>query len=93
MKNGQRMYLNLASHPARNLRLFISLAGVLGAHLLLILILGVIALIATHKIAYRFSSNLMVDQTRGAFNICQKSLAEDGMDSKRLSAFLRQANI
>lgn len=41
MKNGQRMYLNLASHPARNRRLFISLAGVLGALLLLLLILGV----------------------------------------------------
>lgn len=40
MKNGQRMYLNLASHPAKNRRLFFSLAGVLGALLLLLLILG-----------------------------------------------------
>jgi len=41
MKNGQRMCLNLASHPARNLRLFFTLAGVLGALLLLLLVLGV----------------------------------------------------
>ncbi len=41
MKNGRRMSLNLATHPARNRRLFFLLTGIIALLLSLLLILGV----------------------------------------------------
>ncbi len=80
MKNGQRMYLNLASHPARNRRLFISLAGVLGSLLLLLLILG-----ASNVIRYGFKNRT----TRSNISQLDRRIADAQREEKQ---FVDQVN-
>ncbi len=82
MTNGQRLNLNLASHPAQNRRLFFLLLGLVGVLLVLLLVVG-----GSQVIRYGFRSRTV----RANLSQVQQKITEADRKGKEFERQVAQA--